>query len=171
MGKIKLGISSCLLGNAVRYDGEARLNAFLRDEAGQYVAWAPVCPECEFGLPVPREKITLRPGAVPGEFRLETLDGRHDLTAAMREFCRARAELLRRAGLQGFVFKGKSPSCGLDSAAVRDDDNRETARADGVFAAVWKEVCPDSWTVEAESLESPAARAEFLERLRLLAER
>ena len=76
--KIKIGISSCLLGEKVRYDGGHKLDPFLRDTLGRYVEWMPVCPEVESGLPVPREAMHLI--GDPGSPRLVTINSRIDRT-------------------------------------------------------------------------------------------
>ena len=111
MTQIRIGISACLLGDPVRYDGELKLNRFLRDELGAWVEFVKVCPEVEFGMPVPRAPI--RREGDPGRPRLVKESTREDLTGEMERWTRRRAEALAEQGLSGFIFKARSPSCGL----------------------------------------------------------
>ena len=92
MEKIKIGISSCLLGNAVRYDGGHKLDRFLRDTLGQYVDYVPVCPETECGMGIPRESMRLE--GKTGAPRLVTHRTREDKTEMMLRWAKKRvAEL------------------------------------------------------------------------------
>src|SRR5512139_1119277 len=102
MEKIKLGISTCLLGENVRYDGGHKLDRFLRDTLGHYVEYVPVCPEVECGLPVPREAMRLV--GDPGAPRLVTSRTGVDLTDRMLAWARERVEQLSAEDLCGFVF-------------------------------------------------------------------
>jgi uncharacterized protein YbgA (DUF1722 family)/uncharacterized protein YbbK (DUF523 family) len=97
----RVGVSSCLLGQEVRFNGGHKRYRFLADELAQYVEWVPYCPEVEIGLGVPREAIRLT-----ADGRLVNRSGTADHTAAMRA-------LPLPAGLDGYVFKAKSPSCGI----------------------------------------------------------
>jgi uncharacterized protein YbgA (DUF1722 family)/uncharacterized protein YbbK (DUF523 family) len=101
MERPRVGVSSCLLGEEVRFDGGHKRFRFLTDELGPYVDWVPYCPEMEIGLGTPREPIRL---TVAG--RLVNRGGTLDHTASM-------AALPLPAGLDGYVFKAKSPSCGM----------------------------------------------------------
>jgi len=100
-GRPRVGVSSCLLGEEVRFNGGHKRSRFLTDELGPYVDWVPYCPEMEIGLGTPREPIRLTTGG-----RLVTRGGTADHTAAM-------TALPLPAGLDGYVFKAKSPSCGV----------------------------------------------------------
>ncbi len=107
---IRIGISACLLGQKVRYDGGCKQDHFLSDTLGQYVEWAPVCPEVELGLPVPRP--TLRLQRQNDRVRLVMPEEGKDLTAAMKAFAKRRVAVLAGEDVDGFVLKSKSPSCG-----------------------------------------------------------
>lgn len=100
---IRLGISTCLLGEPVRYDGGHKRDAFLVDILGRYVTWVPVCPEVEVGLPVPRESMRLEGNADAP--RLVAPRSGTDYTERMAAWAATRAEQLAGAGLHGFVFK------------------------------------------------------------------
>ena len=98
----RVGVSSCLLGEEVRFNGGHKRYRFLTDELGPYVDWEPYCPEVSIGLGTPREPIRLT-----ADGRLVNRSGTADHTLAMA------ALLLPPTGLDGYVFKAKSPSCGI----------------------------------------------------------
>src|SRR5439155_147061 len=127
MAPLRLGISACLLGHEVRYDGGHKRDPFLAETLGRFVEWVPVCPEVELGLGVPREPIRLE--GDPAAPRLVAVNNRRDLTRAMTRFARARAEQLARLDLVGYVFKKDSPSCGLRRVPVHGDGGRTRRRA------------------------------------------
>jgi uncharacterized protein YbgA (DUF1722 family)/uncharacterized protein YbbK (DUF523 family) len=97
----RVGVSSCLLGEEVRFNGGHKRSRFLTDELGPYVDWVPSCPEVSIGLGTPREPIRLT-----ADGRLVNRSGTADHTAAM-------TTLPLPTGLDGYVFKAKSPSCGI----------------------------------------------------------
>ncbi|PIP67758.1 MAG: hypothetical protein CO035_05460 [Candidatus Omnitrophica bacterium CG_4_9_14_0_2_um_filter_42_8] len=111
MDKIKLGISSCLLGENVRYDGRHKFDQCLKDTLGELVEWIGVCPEVECGLGVPREAMYLTDS--PESPRLITKITNIDHTDKMLKWAGARLEQLEKEKLAGFIFKSGSPSCGL----------------------------------------------------------
>src|SRR4029453_8005894 len=114
MRPIKVGISACLLGNEVRYDGGHKRDAFLADTFGRFVDWVPVCPEVECGLGTPREAMRLvRMG---NDVRMITVKTGTDLTARMEKFARRRLPSLVQEGLGGYIFKKDSPSWGVGRA-------------------------------------------------------
>ena len=115
--KIKLGISSCLLGNKVRYDGGHKLDTFLVNTLGQFVEYVPVCPEVEAGFPVPREAFRLV--GDPEKPRLVTRQSGVDATAQMERWLEKKLPLLERENLCGFIFKSQSPSSGIAKAKCR----------------------------------------------------
>ena len=108
---LRVGVSACLLGEPVRYDGRHKRDAFLTDVLGKHVEWVPVCPELEVGMGVPRESVRLE-GDVDAP-RMVGVRSRIDHTAAMRRFAAERVRQLAALDLQGYVFKKGSPSCGL----------------------------------------------------------
>lgn len=159
--KPRIGISACLLGQPVRYDGRDKLDPLLAAELAKRVEWVPVCPETEFGLPVPREPIQLE--GDPARPELRGVRSGCELTCGMRAFCRRRAEGLR--GLTGFVFKANSPSCGMCVAVRRGGEI--AGHAPGFFAAAWLELHPELPAAEAETLHDPETLRKFLSRLQL----
>ncbi len=163
--RIRVGISACLLGEKVRYDGGHKLDESLRDTLGQSVEWVPVCPEFELGLGVPRE--TLRLEGDPARPRLVFSTTRVDITEQMHAWCARRGEELAPLGLRGYVFKGRSPSCALNTAEVWIRPDEHGARGYGLWAQAFRERFPDLVVAEAESLATPQARADFARRLGL----
>jgi uncharacterized protein YbbK (DUF523 family) len=119
MEKIKLGISACLLGKNVRYDGGHKLDRFLTDTLGQYVEYVPVCPEVECGLPVPRESMHLE--GDPESPRLVTSQTKQDMTERMISWAKTRAVELEKEVLCGFIFKSDSPSSGMERVRVYNE--------------------------------------------------
>ena len=108
---IRVGISSCLLGQAVRYDGGHKRDSFLTETFGAFVEWVPVCPEVECGLGTPRESMRLV--RVEDDVRLLTVRTAVDLTDRMGAYTRRRVAALDAEELCGYVLKKDSPSCGM----------------------------------------------------------
>jgi uncharacterized protein YbgA (DUF1722 family)/uncharacterized protein YbbK (DUF523 family) len=138
--RIKLGISSCLLGNAVRYDGGHKLDRFLRDTLGQYVEYVPVCPEAECGLGIPRESMRLV--GDPNAPRLVTTRSERDLTDPMRQWAGRRLGELEGEGLCGFIFKSDSPSSGMERVKVYDGQGGVVRKGSGIFAGLFMKHFP-----------------------------
>jgi len=161
--KIALGISACLLGEKVRYDGRHKLDRRLRDGFGQRVRWVPVCPEVECGLPVPREPIHLV--AARGGVRLETLETGVDLTGRMKAWARKRLAALRAENLGGFVFKARSPSCGLECVEIHSRSGAVARRGAGLWAAAFTARFPLLPVAEEGRLRTRAAREDFCRRV------
>lgn len=128
---IRLGISTCLLGENVRYDGGHKLDRFLVNTLGQYVEWVPVCPEVEIGLPVPRE--SLRLVGDPAAPRLVTLKSGQDYTQRMQTWARERLEHLAGVNIHGFIFKRGSPSSGLYRVKIYTAEGMPSHSGAGIF--------------------------------------
>ena len=161
--KIRLGISQCLLGEDVRYDGGHKLDRFLRDTLGQYVEYVPVCPEVECGLPVPREAMRLV--GDPDSPRLMTRKSAVDHTARMLRWAQKRVVELEKEGLCGFIFKSGSPSSGMERVRVYSEKGMPSKIGVGLFAgALMKRF--NSLPVEEEGrLHDPVLRENFIERI------
>ena len=143
----RIGISSCLLGEKVRWDGRDKRNASIVDVLGARVEWMPVCPEVEAGLGTPREPIELV--EIGGRTRMLTVESRRDLTGLMTGCSRDRIDGLAAAGISGYVLKKKSPSCDPDR---------------GLFARALKARLPELPVEDEERLQDPDVQASFLER-------
>jgi len=128
---IRLGISTCLTGEEVRYDGGHKLDRFLVHTLGQYVEWVPVCPEVETGMSIPRE--ALRLVGDPENPRLVTIKTKQDYTEQMQAWARKRLDELAEINLHGFVFKSKSPSSGLYRVKVYSEGGMPSKNGTGIF--------------------------------------
>ena len=162
MSKIRIGISSCLLGDEVRFDGGHKRDAFLIETLSPFVEWVRVCPEVELGLGVPREPVRLVSTA--GDIRMVGVESAIDHTDGMRAYARRRVEELAAVGLSGYVLKSKSPSCGLGDVKVYDDSGAASHEGTGLFAAALSERFPDLPIEDESRLADAATRIRFLER-------
>jgi uncharacterized protein YbgA (DUF1722 family)/uncharacterized protein YbbK (DUF523 family) len=163
MHKIKLGISSCLLGNPVRYDGGHKLDSFLTDTLGRYVDWLPVCPEVECGLPVPREAMRLV--GDPEDPRLVTIRTRVDHSARMKSWARKKVAELEKEDLCGFVFKSRSPSSGMRGVKIYTEAGLPNATGSGLFAMAFMDKFPLLPIEDEGRLHDPGLRENFIERI------
>ena len=159
---IRIGVSSCLLGEQVRHDGGHRRDPFLADVLAPYVEWVPVCPEMELGLGVPRETIQLM--RWEHEIQLVTSQSRKDLTEPMRAWASRKVKELSKERLSGFVLKSKSPSCGLKGVAVHDLVNRPARNGQGIFAQALTEQLRNLPVEEESGLDHPNRRENFIAR-------
>ena len=161
---IRVGISSCLLGNEVRYDGGHKLDCSLRDTLGAFVKWIPVCPEVEYGLLIPRE--ALRLVGDPADPSVVTICSGVDHTAGMKSWAAKRLDVLAGEGLCGFVFKSRSPSCGI--CRIRVTAHERGVPSDtgiGIFARAFMERFPLLPVEDEDRLNDQALRESFIERL------
>ncbi|MFA5353447.1 MAG: DUF523 and DUF1722 domain-containing protein [Thermodesulfovibrionales bacterium] len=161
--KIRLGISACLLGEQVRYDGGHKLDPFLADTLGRYVDWVPVCPEVEYGLPVPREPMRLV--GSPDSPRLVTIKTGIDHTGGMTRWAGEKMQELSGLDLCGFVFKSKSPSSGMTGVKVYSESGIPVRRGRGIFAALFIDTFPLLPVEDEGRLHDPALRENFIERI------
>jgi uncharacterized protein YbbK (DUF523 family) len=171
--KPRVGLSRCLLGEDVRYDGTNKLSAALSDLT-PLVEWVPVCPEVEVGMGVPREPIQLvrdpagvRAGAE--SVRLKGVQSEEDWTDRMDRWAAARAADLAASGISGFVLKARSPSCGPAAVLVHDDKGRPTPTGRGLFADALAVAMPGLPMIDEEALEDPQTRERFLQTVRAFA--
>ncbi|MCW3062864.1 MAG: hypothetical protein JWN32_36 [Solirubrobacterales bacterium] len=154
---MRIGVSACLLGRAVRYDGGHKREAFLVEDLAPHADLVSTCPEVDVGMGTPREPIALV--AEGGEVRVRGVESDADHTQALRAHGARRAGELAELGLAGYVLKSRSPSCGL-AVRVRG----EGARRPGMFAAALRERLPLLPVVEEDALHDADARDHFLTR-------
>ncbi|MCM0754140.1 DUF523 and DUF1722 domain-containing protein [Desulfovibrio aminophilus] len=161
---LKLGVSRCLLGENVRYDGGHKLDRFLRDTLGPFVHYVPVCPEVECGLPVPREAMRLV--GDPDRPRLLTQKTGIDHTERMTSWAGEALDRLEAEGLCGFVFKYGSPSSGMSQVKVYPPGGGvPSRRGEGVFARLFMQRFPLLPVEDEGRLHDPLLRENFLARI------
>jgi uncharacterized protein YbbK (DUF523 family) len=155
--KPKVGISRCLLGDAVRYDGTDKRADDVLQDIGGHVEWVSVCPEVEIGMGTPREPIQLvarSDGVLSGTQRVRMIgvESGTDWTDRMTAWARDRVRELETLGVSGYIFKARSPSCGIGDVP-------------GLFAHAVIEAMPDLPVADEEQLNDPRAREQFLSRI------
>jgi uncharacterized protein YbbK (DUF523 family) len=161
--KIRIGISSCLLGEKVRYDGGHKLDHYLVDTLGQYVQWVPVCPEVEYGLHVPREAMHLL--GSPESPRLVTRKTGVDHTDGMKKWAGEKLKKLDGEDLCGFIFKSKSPSSGYRGVKVYSESGMTSKKGIGIFAGAFIDYFPVIPVEDDGRLHDPHLRENFIERV------
>lgn len=160
--EIRIGISSCLYGAKVRYDGGHKHAPHLTETLGKFFTLVPVCPEVESGLPVPREPMRLEGNRAKP--RLVTIESRIDLTDQMRSYCARKVAELERDRICGFVFKMNSPSSGLHQVKVYHDAG-PIKYGRGLFAAEVVQRFPNLPVEEEGDLTDPILLENFMERV------
>ena len=158
--KVRIGISACLLGQQVRFDGGHKRDRYITDTLANYFEFVPVCPEVECGLLIPREAMRLI--GAPEDPRLVTNKTGVDHTGRMLEFSARRVEELEAEKLCGFIFKSKSPSSGMERVKVYDENGVPRAVGVGIFARVFMERYPLLPVEEEGRLHDMALRENFI---------
>lgn len=158
-----IGISSCLLGNNVRYDGQHKLDRYLRDQLGKFVQFVPVCPEVECGLSIPREAMRLVD--IEGEHRLMTQKSGIDHTDKMQKWAREKLDELELLGLCGFIFKSRSPSSGMRGVKVYKPGGGAGQTGVGLFARAFMERFPLLPVEDEGRLHDAGLKENFIERI------
>jgi len=160
--KIRVGISACLLGEEVRFDGGHKRDAYITGTLGQFFEFVPVCPEAAVGLGIPRQPIRLvKVGA--GIRAVGTKDPRLDPTDALADYGRETAD--RLAGISGYILKNNSPSCGMERVRVYNDKGMPERNGRGIYAAAVMEALPLLPVEEEGRLGDPVLRDNFVERV------
>lgn len=160
---VRIGISACLLGEEVRFDGGHKRDRFLTDTFGQFVDWVAVCPEVEAGFGTPREAMRLVDD--DGRLRLVTVKTGVDLTATLVRYSERRARELESERLHGYVLKKDSPSCGNERVKVYGAAGVPARTGRGIFAAALGERLPSLPVEEEGRLADPRLRENFIERV------
>ena len=160
---IRLGVSSCLLGQEVRFDGGHKRDRFLTDLMGQFVEWVPVCPEVEVGLEIPRPALRLMSDAE--RVRMVEIKSGRDHTKAMEKFSARRVRALRDLNLCGYVLKKDSPSCGMTRVRVYGEKGMATRSGQGLYAAALTKAYPNLPVEEEGRLNDSRLRENFIERV------
>ena len=160
---LKLGVSSCLLGDKVRHNGGHTRNAFMVETLDPWVEWVRVCPEVELGLGVPRESLRLV-GTVDAPRMVGTKSGT-DHTDAMGIWAGPRLQQLCRQRIDGYILKKGSPSCGLFRVKIYDRNTVPSSVGRGLFAAALTEAMPLLPVEDEGRLNDPGLRENFIERI------
>ncbi len=163
MEKIRIGVSACLLGQNVRYDGGHQRDRYITDTLGRWFEWVPVCPEVEYGLPIPREAMRLVGN--PETPRLVTIRTRIDHTDEMLSWADKRLEALAAEDLCGFIFKSRSPSSGMAAVKVYPETGMAVKKGVGIFAGAFMRRFPLLPVEEDGRLNDPVLRENFIERI------
>ena len=159
--KLRIGISSCLLGNRVRHNGEHKANEWLLNQLSPFVSWLPICPEVEMGLGVPRE--TMRLVGTATRPRLVTVNSKEDQTERAHQTI---DRILKKDfNLDGFIFKKDSPTCGLERVKVYGSSGIPVKNGVGLFAKSIQEKYPKIPMIEEGRLSDPNQREFFLNQL------
>ncbi len=161
--KPRIGISACLLGQKVRYDGGHKRDRFLTDTFGRHVDWIPVCPELEVGMGAPREPVRLV-GDVSDSRMIAERSGK-DWTSAMHRFASERVRELKVLELSGYIFKKDSPSCGMERVRIYNRDGIPNRAGRGLFASAVMRMMPLLPFEEEGRLNDPILRENFIERI------
>lgn len=161
--KIKIGISTCLLGEKVRYDGQHKLNYYLKNILGQFVEYISVCPEVECGMPIPREAMSLQ--GSQNDPQLYTIKTKKNLTVQMNDWINAKLPILEKENLCGFIFKTKSPSSALYDAKIHTDKGMPYGKSPGLFAKAFIERFSLIPVEDEGRLNDPVIRENFIERV------
>jgi uncharacterized protein YbgA (DUF1722 family)/uncharacterized protein YbbK (DUF523 family) len=163
-GPIRIGVSACLLGQEVRFDGGHKRNDFLTGTLGDFVEFVPVCPEVDVGLGVPRESLRLV-RADDGAVRLVANKSGADLTNTMNTYAEHRAAALEREHLSGYVLKKDSPSCGMERVRIHGGSGMPMRDGRGLFADALIRRLPNLPVEEEGRLNDSALRENFIERV------
>jgi uncharacterized protein YbgA (DUF1722 family)/uncharacterized protein YbbK (DUF523 family) len=161
--RIRIGVSTCLLGERVRYDGGHKLDHYVCDELGMHVEWVPVCPEVECGLSIPRESMRLV--GSPDAPRLIAPKSGMDYTDQMLAWARVKLEELAALDLDGYIFKKDSPSSGAFRVKVYDKNGVPKREGIGLFARAFMERFPHLPVEEEGRLHALPLRENFIERI------
>ncbi len=160
---IRIGISTCLLGELVRFDAGHKKDRFCTDVLGQYFEWVPVCPEVEVGMGVPREPVRLVD--TEDNARMVGVKTGEDWTKRMVQYSREKVDRLGGMDLCGYIFKSDSPSCGMERVRVYTASGMPSKKGRGLFAAVFIKAFPLIPVEEEGRLNDARIRENFIERV------
>ena len=160
--RIRVGVSRCLLGEAVRFDGGHKRDRYVTDVLGPHFDWVPVCPEVEIGLPIPRPPIRLV--QIDGALRvLGVRDPQLDVTDELAGLYGRIAD--RFSNVSAFILKRGSPSCGVERVKVYDEGGRSVGAGAGLFAEALRRERPSLPVEEEGRLNNPRLRENFIARV------
>ncbi len=161
---VRLGVSTCLLGENVRFNGGHCKNAFLTEHLGPHVTWRPVCPEVEMGLPIPRDpmRFVREKGAPPTDYRLVVTTTGEEIGTRMDEWAATRLPALAHEDLDGYVSKKDSPTCGIERVKAYDHNGSATRTGRGRWVERFEEQFPNLPLEDEGRLNDPVLRENFI---------
>ena len=160
MAKPLIGISSCLLGFCVRYDGKSNYDPCIALGLADTAEFLAICPEEQSGMSIPREPMDLY--EVSGEVRLITVNTGRDMTVVLRNWVENQLSEMKELPIKGFILKSGSPSCGFCSARIHRNGVLYR-NGTGIFSHALKRSYPDIPAVQDTDLNSPDKIASFIE--------
>lgn len=162
--RIKIGVSSCLIGEKVRWNGDHKQDRYIKDTLAKYFEYVPVCPEVEVGMGTPRETVPLY--GTPKNPKMLGKKTQTDWTGKMNKYIKDRIKNLSKDDLCGYIFKSKSPSCGLGRIPIYDEYDKSKARhGGGLFANTFIKTNPFVPTKDEGRLHDPKIRENFIVRV------
>jgi uncharacterized protein YbgA (DUF1722 family)/uncharacterized protein YbbK (DUF523 family) len=161
--QIKVGVSSCLLGEKVRWDGEHKQDLFVKNLLGQFFEWVPTCPEVDIGMGIPRETVRLT-GNPKAPHLVGNTTGT-DWTRRMNRYSKKRSAELAKLNLCGYIFKSRSPSCGIARIKVYGDNGNATSNGRGLFADAFMQKFPLVPVEDEGRLHDARIRENFITRV------
>lgn len=161
--KIRIGISSCLLGMKVRFDGGHKHDGYLTQTLGHYFEWIPVCPEVSIGMGVPRENVRLT-GTAEDPLMIAPKSG-NDYTDKMKRYSDKKVHELGSSDIHGYILKKDSPTCGMERVRVYDKNTVPAKTGTGIFARYLLDGLPLLPVEEEGRLKDHRLRENFIERI------
>jgi len=161
--KVTIGISSCLLGEKVRYDGTAKRDDALVKKLHQHFALLPICPEVEIGMPVPRERLNLVTSL--DDLKMVAEETGKDWTIEMAAFSTNRILQSDFQNISGLILKSRSPSCGINTVKVYEQKQHSHSNGTGIFANVVIAQIPNLPIIDETSVQSEQGFAEFFKKV------
>ena len=162
--KIRIGVSSCLIGEKVRWNGDNKQDRYVRDILSRYFEYIPVCPEVEVGMGVPRETVALY--GDPEKPSMISKKTQTDWTKPMEKYIKSRINTLSADDLCGYIFKSKSPSCGMGRVPLYSEfGSHKVKHGPGMFANAFINSFPLVPTEEEGRLNDPRIRENFIVRV------
>jgi uncharacterized protein YbgA (DUF1722 family)/uncharacterized protein YbbK (DUF523 family) len=161
--KIKVGVSSCLLGEKVRWDGNHKRDLMVKNQLGRMFEWVPTCPEVEIGMGIPREAVQLT-----GNSKTPRMVGNQtgtDWTARMNRYSKKRSAELAKMGVCGYIFKSRSPSCGISRIPVTHKNIMTKKYGRGLFADSFMLQCALVPVEDEDRLHDARLRENFITRI------
>jgi len=161
--RIKIGVSSCLLGEKVRWDGNHKQDAVVKNQLGRIFEWVPTCPEVEIGMGIPREAVHLT-GSSKSPRMVGTTTAT-DWTQRMNRYSKKRSRELAKMNVCGYIFKSKSPSCGIARIPVVAKNGKTQSKGRGLFAELFIQQYPLVPVEDEDRLHDARVRENFITRV------